>query len=233
MKMRLIVAALLLLSGCGEEPAAEVRSPSAGLVLATTLGSAPYAYRNEAGEIVGIDIEIAKAAAERLGQPLEIRPMEFSAILHAVKSGEADFAASAITITPGRARDVAFSHPYAFDGSAFLYRAGEPVPTIPLASRLRIGTQTVSISQFFLCRHGIDPVCEERYADLLPLFEAGRLDAIFYDAESIRETVAASNGKYAITPLVTRENYGIAVRRDRDDLLAAVNAVIAARRNAK
>lgn len=198
-----------------------------GLVLVTTLGSAPYTYRDEAtGEITGIDIEIVREAAKKLGLKLIIEEKEFPELLPAVKSGKADFAAAAITITPSRARDVAFSNHYASDGSAFIYRTSEKKPTIPTAANMRIGTQMASISHFYLCYHDIDPYCFNEYEDALAEFKKGKLDAVFYDAEPIRETVRTSGGEFAMTALETRENYGIAVRKDFPELVEAVNQAI-------
>ncbi len=193
----------------------------------TTLGSAPYAYRDEAtGEVAGIDIDIARAAAKKLGLKLTIEEREFPELLPAVKSGKADFAAAAITITPSRARDVAFSKPYASDGSAFIYRTGEKKPTIPSAANMRIGTQMASISHFYLCYHNIDPYCFNEYEEAFNELKKGKLDAVFYDAEPIRETVRISNGEFAMTSLETRENYGVAIRQDFPELIEAVNQVI-------
>ncbi|MCQ2368751.1 MAG: ABC transporter substrate-binding protein [Kiritimatiellae bacterium] len=229
MKRFLAISVLMLLAlGCEERKHLKERFPAQdGLVLVTTLGSAPYAYRDEAtGEITGIDIEIAREAAKKLKLKLNIEEKEFPELLPAVKSGKADFAAAAITITPSRARDVVFSDPYASDGSAFIYRASDKKPTIPTAANLRIGTQMASISHFYLCYHDIDPYCFNEYEEALKEFKNGKLDAVFYDAEPIRETVRTSNGEYAMTPLETRENYGIAVRKDFPRLVEAVNQTI-------
>ena len=229
---RVAVGALLFFVGCGPEADRPERLPGeGGLVFVTTLGSAPYAYVDEkTKDYAGIDVDIARAAAGKLGVPLKIVPMEFADLLPSVKSGKADFAANAITITPARARDVAFSRPYASDGSAFLYRVGSTVPTVPRAGRLRIGCQEASTCLFYLCYHDIDPYCFNEYDDAVAELEKGNLDAVFHDAEAIRETVRASKGVYAITPLETRENYGVAVRNDYPALLEAVNQVVAERR---
>lgn len=222
----------LLVLGCGRETTVSSRKPAEGgkIVFAVTLGGPPYSYADpESGEPAGIDVEIAKAAAAKLQLPLEIKVMNFPELLPNVKSGAADFAGAAITITPNRARDVDFSRSYASDGSAFLSRLGEPAMNIPRAFYSRIGTQTASISLFYLCDHWVDPIGYPTYEDALVDFEAGKLDAIFYDAEPIRHTVAASEGKYVISPLETRERYGIAVRKDFPRLLEAVNAVVVER----
>lgn len=229
--LRFVACVALLVAGCAQDTERPERQPAeGGLIFMTTLGSAPYAYEDEVTkEIKGIDVDIARAAAKKLGLPLKIVPKEFGDLLPSVKSGKADFAANAITITPARARDVAFSRHYASDGIAFLYRVGSAVPTVPRAGKLRIGCQGTSTCQFYLSYHNIDPYCFNEYDDAFAELEKGNLDAVFHDAEAIRETVRESNGAYAITPLETRENYGVAVRKDYPELLEAVNQVIAER----
>lgn len=231
----LLLASLTLLVGCGGERGDTRRAPAAGgcLVLATTLGSEPYAYLDDSGAFVGIDIDIARAAAARMGCSLEIRPMPFARLLPSVKSGEADFAASAIAITPGRARDVDFTDAYAFDGASFIYRAGAPRPTVSRGNVMRVGTPVASMNQFFLSDHGIDSVAYADFADAFADLKRGKLDAVFYDAVTIREAVRQSNGAYLMTPLFTRESFGVAVRKDFPRLKEELNAVIRARKEAK
>ena len=227
-----ILAALLVVAGCGGSSERVVRSPAEGgsLVFVTTLHEPPYCYIDtQTREAAGIDVEIARAAAEKLGLPLEIRQRPFQDLLPDVKSGRADFTANAITITRARARNVAFSRPYVSDGCAFLYRTGEPRPTIPLAKNMRVGTMMASTCYFYLCDHGVDPRCYDDYQASVVDFKKGNLDAVFNDAAQIRETARQSNGAFSSTPLETRENYGVAVRKDYPALLEAVNRAIAER----
>ena len=221
------------LAGCGRDAVSEndanvVERPDNGpLVLAVMPELPPYAYLDaNKGEVCGIDIDIIKAVAARLGRPLEILQMPFEGVLPAVRDHRADFAAGAIAITEGRIRDMDFSIPYAEEGSAFLYRAGEPAPTMVRAESLRVGTVESMTHDFYLTRHGIDPfrykVIEKALEDLLTY----SLDAVFYDRPALVEMARMSDGKLAVTPLETRERYGIAVRKDRNDYLEAVNAVI-------
>lgn len=233
LRFALAFLAFALLCGCGREDAGVVRRPAADgrLVFGVTLGGPPYSYADPiTGEPVGTDVEIAKGAAQKLKLELKIVEMDFEELLPRVKAGEIDYAGAAITITPSRARDVNFSVPYASDGSAFLSRTEDGAMSIPRAVTARIGSQSASMSLFYLCDHRVDPIGYPTYEEALEDFVAGRLDAVFYDAEPIRHTVAASNGKYVLSPLETRECYGIAVRKDFPELLEAVNAVIAARK---
>lgn len=229
------IAALMCVSlaGCGPdsapEPAAAApeRVDNSPLVLAVMPELPPYAYLDtNTDEVCGIDIDIVKAAAAKMGRPLEIHRMIFGQLIPTVMSGEADFAAGAITITEGRSQDVDFSIPYAVEGSAFLYRAGEPAPTMVRAEGMRIGAVESMTHDFYLTRHGIDPFRYSTIEETVEALLAHKVDAVFYDRPAIVSVAAASGGRLAVTPLETRESYGIAVRKDRKDCLEAVNAVI-------
>ena len=227
------LATLLIVAGCGKPVERPARPPAEGgkLVFMATLSSPPFSYIDEkTKDYAGIEVEIARAAARKLGLSLEIRQEAFQDLLPSVKSGAADFAADAITITPARARNVAFSDSYAFGGCAFLYRTGAVMPTTPRANALRVGTESASTCHFYLCYHNIDPYGYDDFDAAFADFEKGKLDTVFYDADPIREKVRVSKGKYAITPLENRENYGIAIRKDYPALLEAVNQAIAERR---
>ena len=230
--LRATFAALLaaaLSTGCGGSAsnAPADGDATAPLVAAMMPEIPPYAYLDpDTGEPAGIDVDIIRATAAKLGRPLEIRTMPFAGILPAVKNGEADFAFAAITITEGRSRDADFSNPYAEEGCAFLYRAGTEPPTMIRAESLRVGVVESMSSDFYLTRHGIEPFRYGFVIDAVEDLRAGRLDAVFYDRPALLEVAEESAGALAVTPRETREHYGIAVRKDRPDLLAAVNAAI-------
>ena len=228
-----LAVVFLLAAGCGKSGERLVRSPAEGgeIVFVTTLRAPPYTYFDETTkDYAGTDVEIVRAAAKKLGLRLKITQKAFQELLPSVKTGLADCAGNALTITPARARIVSFSDPYGYDGSIYLYRTDEPPPTTPRARNLRVGTMMASTCHFYLCQHDIDPRCYDDYQEALSAFKNGDVDAVFYDAGPIRETARTSNGAYSFTPLETHENYGIAIRKDFPALVEAVNAVIAERR---
>ena len=226
-------AVALAVAGCGgeREAAAAAGDPEAPLVLVTTAQTPPYSYRDEAtGEFVGDEIEIARAAAAKLGRSLEVRIAKFPELLPKVAAGEADLAASGITITEGRRQTVDFSEPYATEGGMFLYRAGEPMPTVPRAERMRVATMDASTYDFYLSSHGVDPLRYETFDAAMEAFRERRVDIVFYDSCTVRLVAAESGGALAASPLETCENFGIAVRKGNAALKAALDGAIAERR---
>ena len=228
-----LVLAALLTAGCGrrgpDTPTSRTARTNDVLVLVTTTDTRPYSYRDEeTGEIVGIEIDIARAAAAKLGCKLEIRKEKFPNLLTMVSAGEADMAASGITITEGRLQTVDFTVPYATEGGMFLYRAGEEMPTMIRAEKIRIGTMDASTYDFYLTSHGLDPVRYGSYVDAMDDLRAKRLDAMFFDSCAVRIDAENSNGEFAASRLETRENFGIAVRKGDTRLKKALDMVITA-----
>ena len=230
-----LALAAFLIAGCdrrgGEAPQPVPERDKDVLVLVTTTDTPPYSYRDEVtGEIVGLEIDIARAAATGLGCGLEIRKAKFPELLPMVSSGEADLAASGITITDGRRQAVDFSVPYATEGGMFLYRAADPMPTMIKAEMLRVGTMDASTYDFYLTAHGLDPVRYGSYAEAIEDLRAKRLDAMFFDSCTVRIDAEKSGGVFAASRLETRENFGIAVRKGDAQLKQALDRVILAGR---
>ena len=201
------------------------------LVLLTTTDTPPYSYRDaETGEVVGLEIDIVREAAAKLGRELESRKAKFPELLPMVSSGQADLAASGITITEGRRQTVDFSIPYAVEGGMFLYRAEDPMPTMIRAEKLRVATMDASTYDFYLCAHNIEPVRYDSFAKAIEDLKAKRVDTVFCDSCAVKLFAAQSGGTLAASWLETRENFGIAIRKGNAQLKAALDEAIEARR---
>ena len=63
--------------------------------------------------------------------------------------------------------------------------------------------------------------------DAIAALERGECDAVFFDSVQLKAKAKASGGRLLVTPLETKDLYGVAVDKRRPDVLAAANAVIA------
>lgn len=81
------------------------------LVVATNAAFAPFEYKD--GEAYyGIDMELAKLLADKLGKELVIKNVEFEAVLQQVDAGYADMAMAGLTVNEARKEFVNFSESY-------------------------------------------------------------------------------------------------------------------------
>ena len=90
------------------------------LVLGTAGSMPPLNMTTKAGDVIGIEIDIARAMADSMGVTLKIETMPFHELLNAVETGKVDMVLSAMTMTPVRNLQVAFVGPYFLSGKAFL-----------------------------------------------------------------------------------------------------------------
>ena len=226
----LTILALVALVGCSDRSAQSVdpriADASRPLVFITNPMEPPTSYTNAAGAVVGTDVDLARKIAAKMGRELVIEKVNFSDVLPRLKAGTADFAIATITITDARRRDVDFSEPYAFGGSCFLYRSGDPKPRMSQVDTFNVGVKADTVQDFYISRHGGDPMRFQNFEEAVAALEGGDIDAIFLDEMPLRRFAEQSRGSFSITPLETRDGYGVAVDKRRPDVLAAANAVI-------
>ncbi|NVK17798.1 MAG: amino acid ABC transporter substrate-binding protein [Methylocystaceae bacterium] len=88
--------------------------------VAVTLSSVPFSYKNDQGQLVGFNVDIAQEICKRLKVSCEIIPIRFSNILTKVHQAEIDFALSNMLKTPERLAKAAFTIPYWRSTSSFV-----------------------------------------------------------------------------------------------------------------
>ena len=225
------VLALVVLAGCsdrsGQSVDPRISDASRPLVFLTHPTEPPCSYTNETGAIVGTDVDLARRIAAKMGRELEVEAVNFSEILPRLKAGTADFGIATITITEARSRDVDFSAPYAFGGACFLYRTGDPKPRMSQIAKLLVGVETDTIEDLYICYHGGDPNRFAHLGEAVAALEKKDIDVVICDESPLKKIAEESQGRFSVTPLVTRDGYGVAVDKRRPDVLAAANAVIA------
>ena len=116
----LIYLLLIQLSFSAEEP----------LVVGMELEYPPFEFVNENGLSDGVSVQLAKALAESLSRPLEIKNIKFDALITALKTGSIDLIISSMTATDERRKSIDFSDPYVTTGLAML---------VPIDSEIKSG----------------------------------------------------------------------------------------------
>lgn len=117
------------------------------LVVATSPDFPPFENKVN-GEIVGWDIDVAKALAEKLGVELEIQSMEFDSVLASVQTGKAHIGMAGISNTPKRDEMVDFSM-NVFDSSQMIIVKADSTIAGPMDLKDKIvAVQAGTIGQY-------------------------------------------------------------------------------------
>ena len=103
----------------GNSAATKTGNQPRTLVMGTSADYPPFEFRKH-GEVVGLDIDIAREICNELGYDLKIQNMDFNALIPALDSGHVDFAMSGLTITEERKENLAFSEVYFQNSLALL-----------------------------------------------------------------------------------------------------------------
>ena len=90
------------------------------LVVGTAGSMPPLNMTTKDGQIIGIEVDLAKMIAGAMDVKLTLKPMHFNDLLPALERGEVDVVLSSMTITPGRNLKFAFVGPYFHSGKSIL-----------------------------------------------------------------------------------------------------------------
>src|SRR5512139_1551832 len=90
------------------------------LVVGTAASMPPLNMTTKDGQIVGMEVDLARFFANGMGVKLTLKTMRFNDLLPALGKGQVDMVLSAMTITPQRNLTVAFAGPYFASGKSIL-----------------------------------------------------------------------------------------------------------------
>ena len=218
-KLALACIGAALLAGCGG-------SKSDTLKMITEATFPPYEFLR-GQEITGIDVEICRAVAEHMGREFRVETVDFDSVIPAVVSGKADLAAAGITVTEDRKKIVDFSIPYVKTGIVVISKKSDPFKDVAQLKGRRIGVQGGTTSETFVLRQlGQEPVRTRSPDEAVADLKSGRNDFVIADAEPAKNIVKDEPDLQA-SGLITSEEYAIAVRKGRPELLQAINETIA------
>lgn len=239
--LALTTAAVLSLSavltGCGTKTEAPADADNAGaggdvITMATNAQFPPYEY-HEGDKIVGIDVEIAEAIAEKLGKTLKIEDIEFDSIVAGVQTGKYDFGAAGMTVTEDRLASVNFTDTYATGIQSIIVKEDSPITSADDLSAdgaaYTIGVQLSTTGDLYSVEDfGADRVQEfQNGADAVAALVAGKIDCVIIDNEPAKSYVAANTGLKVLDTEYVEEEYAICVSKDNEELLNDINGALA------
>ena len=109
--------------GPAEEGDLLARIQARGSIIVAMEGTwAPWTYHDESDRLVGYDVEVAQAIADKLGVKVDFVEGEWDGLLAGLDDGRYDIMVNGVGIAPAREEKYNFSSPYAFNRTAVLVR---------------------------------------------------------------------------------------------------------------
>ena len=198
---------------------------------------APMGFKNEKGELVGFDIELAKAVAEKLKIEVEFKAINWDSKIMDLNSGNIDLIWNGLTITPDRAKETEISKPYMSNNQIIIVNINSPIKTKADLKGKTVGVQSQSSGEEKIKKENADkgfkelktyPQYDQAFMDL----GIGRLDAIVVDeayAKYIKNTEEKEAGKELYRILDENfgiEEMGIAAKKGNKKLIEAIEKAI-------
>lgn len=85
----------------------------------------PFSMKSKTGELIGYEVDLAKALAKNMGVELKLVEMPFSDLMGALKAGKIDGIMSGMTMTPERNLSALFAGPYLLSGKTILTKSSK------------------------------------------------------------------------------------------------------------
>jgi polar amino acid transport system substrate-binding protein len=235
-----------LLVACGKQqppapaatapaPAASAPAPAAKVyVVGTDAAYAPFESQNDKGEIVGFDIDVVKAVAQKAGIEVKFVNTPWEGIFNNLNQGDRDFLVSAVTITAERKQTMDFSNPY-FDAQQLIaVKKDSKIAKFDDLKKLKVGVQNGTTGDEVITKlQGKDSANIKRFESTplaLKELEGGGVDAVVADNGVIVHYVnnnSGSNFKTISDASFAAEQYGLPVKKGNTELLEKLNKGLA------
>ena len=142
---------------------------------------APWTYHNENDELVGYDVEVAKAIAEKLGVTATFVEGEFDGLLAGVDGGRYDMVVNGVTIDEERSEKYDFSVPYAYNRTAVIVAGDSPITRMEDLDGKQTANTISSIYAKVAEKYGATVTPVDDLNQTFELLLSGRIDATLND----------------------------------------------------
>ncbi|MEF2276882.1 transporter substrate-binding domain-containing protein [Deinococcus sp. YIM 134068] len=220
----------LLLTGGAEAQTRPTTLESGVLKIGMEGTYAPFTFKDERGQLVGFDVDIAKAVAARLGLKPEFVLTEWSGILAGLQARKYDVIVNQVGITPERQRAIGFSAPYAYSSPQIIVRgnANTSFRTLADLKGKRVGVGLGSnFEKQLRDAGGINVVTYPGAPEYLRDLISGRLDAAYNDRLLVGYLIKRDNLPVKGAGVIgDPEAVGIALRKDNTGLKTAIDRAL-------
>ena len=175
--IKTLLACALLICGANSKTLRE------GTLKVATEGTfSPFSYYNDKNELVGYDVDIARAVAEKLGLKIEFLTAPWDAMLAAFDAGKADAVFNQVSITDERKKKYEYSVPYTVVyGATIVHKDNNDIKSFEdLKGKKNADSATSNWAQVAK-KYGAQNVTVDSFAKSMELLIARRVDTVVRD----------------------------------------------------
>ncbi|MEM1484000.1 amino acid ABC transporter substrate-binding protein [Oscillospiraceae bacterium PP1C4] len=221
-----------------EAPASEAPAQTAALpeklIVGLDASFPPMGFTDQSNNIIGVDIDLAKAVSEKLGIEFEAKPIEWAAKEMELNSGKISCIWNGLTITPERQESMAVSRPYMSNTQVVVVMADSAIKSKADLAGKTVAAQSDSSGLAALQKDGIYASIKggaaKEYADYVTAMgdlEVGRCDAIVMDSVVANYYITQNAKPMAILEdTMAAEEYGIAAKKGNTALIEAIEGAL-------
>lgn len=236
MKFTALVLSLVLvmgvLAGCADQGEQVSESGKVILKVGTEPTYPPFEFTNDANEIIGFDIDLANALAEKMDMEVEIVSTSFDGIFTGLNAGNYDVIIAAVSMTPKRLETMLFSAPYLSNGQVIVTNSDDANITSQeeltgMKVGVQLGTTADTAAEKYAEEYGFEVSKFDEILQTFSAMKAGHVDAIAVDYAVAIEYVQLDPESYQISDvMLTNEPIAIAIKEDNVELQEKINAAM-------
>ncbi|MBU0996772.1 MAG: amino acid ABC transporter substrate-binding protein [Firmicutes bacterium] len=193
---------------------------------------APMGFRDDEGNLVGFDVDLAKEVADRLGVDVVFQPIDWDAKVLELNSGSIDMIWNGLTITESRLEEMCFSNPYIANTQMIMIKSGSSIDTINDLVAQKVGVQISSASESAVEDNDLssqfsEVVKYDTFNLALLELENGTIDAVVIDEIMGRYIMSQSVGVYSVaSENFGSEEYGVGFRLESTSIRDMINQAL-------
>ncbi|MBQ8588011.1 MAG: transporter substrate-binding domain-containing protein [Clostridia bacterium] len=215
----MLAACVLAFTACGNKE-------SDKLTMATNAEFPPFEYL-EGEEMVGADIDLAHAIAEKLGKEIEITNIDFDAALTGAATGKYDMAIAGITANDDRKKNMNFSQDYYTASQAIIVASDSDIKTAADLEGKKVACQEGTTGEQYLLDNEYEIQSYKTGAEAVTALTSGKVDAVVIDNAVATALSAKKDGATVVLEeALTKEAYAIALKKGNDELTEEINKVL-------
>jgi cystine transport system substrate-binding protein len=191
---------------------------------------APFTYHDAGGKLVGFDVEIARAIADKLGVKVEFLEGKWDGLIAGLDANRYDAVVNQVGITEARKAKYAFSDPYIASKAVLIVRDdNDDIKSFPDLKGKKSAQSLTSNFGKLAEQNGAELVGTDGFDQSIQLLLTGRADATINDSLSFldfKKHKPDANVKIAAQE-ENADHSGVIVRKGDPELVAAINKALA------